>query len=180
MANAAAKAAKEALKINSPSKVFRSIGYSVPEGFAMGIDRMSDIVKASSVAMTDISVDSVNNTISKLAAAINTDIDSQPTIRPVLDLDNVKSGAASISGFFNDGVSVGVLSNVGAINKMMNAKVQNGTNEDVVSAINKLGNKLSDSGNTYYTIDGITYSNGSEVEDAITALTRAIKIEGRV
>ena len=180
MANAAARAAKEALDINSPSKVFRSIGYSVPEGFAMGIDRMTGMVKASSIAMTDVALDGVNNTISNLAAAISTDIDAQPTIRPVLDLDNVRSGASAISDMFNGGVSVNALSNVGAINKMMAANSQNGANDGIISAINKLRDDLNNSGNTYYTIDGITYDNGSEVAEAITALTRAIKIEGRV
>ena len=180
MASAAYDAAKEALDINSPSKIFRSLGYSVPEGFAMGIDRLSYMAKTSAVSMADVAIDSVKNSISRIAEAVNADIDTQPTIRPVLDLSAVESGAGVISGLFNNRASVGVMANVGSINTMMNRRVQNGVNSDIISAIDKLRNDMSNMGNTYYTIDGITYSNGTEVADAITSLTRAIKMEGRV
>ena len=180
MAEAAYNAAKQALDINSPSKVFRSLGYNVPEGFAMGIDRMSNMVKDSSVSMADTAINSVKDSISDIARAINTDIDSQPVIRPVVDLSEAESGAKAISGLFNNNQSVGVLANVNGINSMMNAKNQNGANDELVSAIDKLRRDLSSVGNTYYTIDGITYSEGSEVSDAINLLTRAIRVEGRV
>ena len=180
MASAAYSAAKAALAINSPSKLFRSLGYSVPEGFAIGIDRLAYMAKNSAVSMTDMAVDGVKNSISRIAEAVNTDIDTQPTIRPVLDLSDVESGAGAISGLFNNKASVGVMANVGSINAMMNRRNQNGVNSDIISAIDKLRGDLSNVGNTYYTIDGITYSNGTEVADAITSLTRAIKMEGRV
>lgn len=180
MAKAAAKAAEAALQINSPSKVFRAIGYSVPEGFAMGIDRLAYLARNSARSMTDVAIDGVKNSIYRIAEAVNTDIDTQPTIRPVLDLSDVESGAGAISGLFSNTASVGVMANVGSINTMMNRRSQNGANGDVISAIDKLRDKLNNVGNTYYTIDGITYSNGTEVADAITSLTRAIKMEGRV
>ena len=180
MASAAYTAAKTALAINSPSKIFRSLGYSVPEGFAMGIDRLGYMVRNSTRSMTDVAIDGVKNSISRIAESVNTDFDSQPTIRPVLDLSDVESGAGVINGLFNDQASIGVMANVGSINTMMNRRIQNGSNSDVISAIDKLRNDMRNMGNTYYTIDGITYSNGTEVADAITSLTRAIKMEGRV
>lgn len=180
MAKAAADAAEQALAINSPSKVFRAIGYSVPEGFALGIDRLSYMAKSSAVSMADIAVDSVKNSISRIAEAVHTDIDSQPTIRPVLDLSNIESGASAVNKLFNTDATVGVMANAGTINTMMNNRNQNGGNSDLISAIDKLRGDLNNVGNTYYSIDGITYSNGTEVADAITSLTRAIKMEGRV
>ena len=180
MAKAAAQAAEDELDINSPSKVFRAIGYSVPEGFAQGIDRMSRLVKESSVNMASSAVDNVKGSISKLSNLINTDIDSQPTIRPVLDLSNVRTGANAISGMFSGGTSVDVMANVGTISSMMNNRSQNGVNEDVVGAINRLRKDLSNVGNTTYSINGVTYDDGSNIADAVKAITRAAVRERRI
>ena len=178
MANAAEKAAKKALDINSPSKVFRRIGYSVPEGFAQGIDRTVNVVKASAVDMTDTAVDSVSKAISRISDAVHSDMDAQPTIRPVLDLSEVQSGAATISGLFNNPASIGVMANVGAISSSMNRR-QNGSN-DVVSAIDKLRKDVSNMGNTYYTLEGVNYTEGSDVANALEVITRTAIRERRV
>ena len=176
MAKAAAEAAEDALDINSPSKVFRRIGFSVPEGFAQGIDMMSGAVKESAVGMTDAAVSGLSNSISKISDAINTDIDAQPTIRPVLDLSDVESGAGMIGDIIGSTSSVGVLSKVGAISTMMNRRNQNGANTEVVSAIESLRKDLGNVGNTSYSIAGITYDESSSVAAAIELITReAIK-----
>jgi hypothetical protein len=162
MASAAAAAAKAALKINSPSKVFRDIGYSVPEGFALGIDKLGGLVDNSVTDMADGAIHSVQDSISKLANVINTDIDSQPTIRPVLDLSDVRSGAAAIGRMFDSRASVGVMANVGAISTMMNARNQNGSNDDIISAITKLGKELGNSRGDSYEVNGVTYDKDKE------------------
>lgn len=180
MASQAYEAAKQALDINSPSKLFRSLGYSVPEGFAVGIDRMGGLVKKSSEAMADTAFEGTKGVIARLADSISADIDTQPTIRPVLDLSDVQSGASRIGGMLGMRPSVGVLSSVGTINSMMNARLQNGSNDDVISAINELGNKIGNSTGDTYTIQGITYDDGSNVVDAVKSLVRAAKVERRI
>lgn len=178
MASAAAKAAKDALEINSPSKVFRAIGYSIPEGLAMGIDRMRHMVEESSIGMTDTALDGVKGAISRISDVVNGDIDSQPTIRPVLDLSDIQTGAGTINKLLGVTPSVGVMSNVRAINSMMNRN-QNGGNAEIVSAIDKLRGDLSNLGGDTYQINGITYGADSEVSGAIQTLVRAMKMEGR-
>ena len=74
--------------------------------------------------------------------------------------------------------SVGVLSNVGTISSMMN-NGQNGTNSDVISAIRDLGKKLDSTQGDTYQINGISYSEDSNVSDAIKTLVKAAKIERR-
>ena len=176
MANAAEKAAKEALDINSPSKVFRKIGYSVPEGFAMGIDRLSGVVKSSAISMGEVALSSVSNSISKIAGLVESDIDSQPTIRPVIDLTDVRSGVSTIGNLLQFDPSVGVLANVGRINTSMNLRTQN---EDVVSAINKLRKDIGSMDRTTYSINGVTYDDGSNISEAVKTIVRAAKIERR-
>ena len=178
MAKAAAEAAEDELDINSPSKVFRKIGMSVPEGFAMGIDRLGRLVSGSSVSMAELAVSGVSRSIARISDIVNTDIDAQPTIRPVLDLSDVRAGAGSINGLFGMTPSVGVLANVGGISSMMNRN-QNGTNDDVISAIKDLKKSISESsGDTYYFGD-VRYDDDSSISNAVQTIVRAAKVERR-
>ena len=178
MAEAAEEAAKEALDINSPSKVFRRVGYSVPEGFAQGIDRMGGMVKVASVAMANRAFDSTKGALSKLSRLFDGEIDTQPIIRPVVDLSDVASSVGTMNSMLNTTPSIGVLSNVSAISSMMNNR-QNGGNEDVISAIHDLGKQISRSSGNSYSINGLTYDDGSNVSDAVRTLVRAARIERR-
>lgn len=179
MAQAAVAAAKEALDINSPSKVFRAIGYSVPEGFAMGIDKLGGMAIDSVSTMAGGAISSVKSAISRVSELVNTDIDSQPTIRPVLDLSDVQSGAGLLSGMFDTTANVGVMSNVRSISSMMNNR-QNGNNDDVVSALKDLRQSLGNTGGTTYNINGVSYDGSSGVVEAIETITRAARIERRI
>ena len=178
MAKASEEAARKQLNINSPSKVFRKIGMSVPEGFAMGIDRLGSMVTDSSENMGKKAIKSVGNSIARLSEMVDGNIDAQPTIRPVVDLSNVQSGASAINDIFSKNSSIRVLSRVGSINAMMNGR-QNG-NDDVVTAINKLRKDLGNVGGTTYSINGITYDDGSNVSEAFKTIVRAAKIERRI
>ena len=179
MAQAALNAARAVLRINSPSKAFRDIGMSVPEGFAMGIDKLGGMVKNSAVEMADGAIDGTKTAIARIAEAVNSDIETQPTIRPVLDLSDVESGASSIGSMFKMTPSVGVMTNVGAISSMMNNR-QNGGNDDVISALKDLKSSLSGRTGDTYSINGITYDDGSNVSEAIKTLVRAARIERRI
>ena len=179
MANAAEKAAREALDINSPSRVFREIGMGIPEGFVQGIEKLSGSVDKSVTNMADNAVSTVGNTISKLASAINTDIDSQPTIRPVLDLSDVRSGAAAIGNLFDTTSQVGVMANVGAVSSMMRGYGQNGGNNDIVSAIDKLRKDLGNISGDTYSVGNVTYDDGSNIADAVRTITRVARMERR-
>ena len=179
MAQAAANAAKAQLNINSPSKVFMKIGSYIPEGFAMGIDKLSGMVNDSSISMANNAVSGVKDSISRIADVVSGDIDSNPTIRPVLDLSDIKYGAGAISSMLNAGSSVDVLANVGSINSMMNRYGKNELNREIVSAIDKLSNDLSKMEKASYVINGITYDDGSNISDAVKTLVRAAKVERR-
>ena len=179
MAKAAAKAAEEALDINSPSKVFRAIGSSVPEGFALGIEKIGDVTSAARYMATS-TINNVKSSIARIAEIIDSDIDAQPTIRPVLDLSSVRSGAGAISRLFGTGASVDVLTNVGAISEGMNRHRQNGANGELVSEIRKLRKDFSNLDRANYTINGLTYDDGSNVSHAVKSLVRAAKIERRI
>ena len=178
MADSAYEAAKEALDINSPSKIFRKLGFSIPEGLAMGIDKLGYVVGNSVISMTDSAIRGTKNAISRIASIVTSDIDAQPTIRPVLDLSDIKSGANAIRNMLNGRTMSVATRNVGTINSTMRYN-QNGTNSDVISAIEDLGRRLGNGYGNTYNINGITYDDGSEVSNAIKTLIRAAKIERR-
>ena len=173
----AINAAKSALKINSPSKVFIEIGKYTSEGMAIGIDRNARMVERSSEAMANAAINNVKNTVSRIAQAVNTNIDAQPTIRPVLDLTNVEAGARSLNGMLDGSqLSASLSGNMaGTI-----GKIQNGNdNGQLLSAIKDLKGNMNQGGNTYQ-INGITYDDGSNVVGAVETLVRAARIERRI
>ena len=179
MAKAAEQAAKDELDINSPSKVFRAIGKSVPEGFAQGIERLTWMVKGSSVGMANTAVDELKSAMSHMSDIVDDDIDVQPTIRPVLDLSDVRSGAGAISGLFGTNPSIGVMANAGAISTMMNRRNQNGTTEDVISALKDLKKTINNASGDTYNLGGVTYDDGSNIADAVQTIVRAARVERR-
>ena len=169
---------RAALKINSPSKVMIPIGGGIPEGLALGMDKLGGMVKDSAVSVAKNAIDGTKNAISRIADVVNSDIDAQPTIRPVLDLSEVTAGAGAINGMFGMTPSIGVMSNLGSISSSMNGR-QNGANNDVITAIKTLGKQLSGMHGDTYTINGVTYDDGSNVSEAVKSLVRAAKVERR-
>ena len=181
MAKAAYDAAKDELDINSPSKVFRKMGRWVPEGFAQGINRFSGLASKSSEEMARDSIKGTSNAISRIADLINPDIDAQPTIRPVIDLTNVKSGANAISGMLSGRRTISLnTDSVGVVSSSM-ANYQNGRNSDeIVSAIKALRSDIANTPRNNYNINGISYDDGSNISTAVRELVRAAKIERRI
>lgn len=90
------EAAKEFLKVNSPSKRFMELGDSADEGFAMGFDRSAGLVTDSAESVGHAAIDSMRKTLSGLSDLVSGDIDMNPTITPVLDLSGVKKNASQI------------------------------------------------------------------------------------
>ena len=179
MARAAVRAAEEELGEHSPSKVFYRVGDYAGQGF---INALSDYGRKSysaSAEMARSAKQGLSDSISKIKDVISSDIDAQPTIRPVLDLSNLKTGMNAVNGLFNTRESLGVVANVGAINARMNRNIQNGTNGEVVSAINQLRKDLGENVGNVYNIDGITYDDGSNISEAVKELVRAARVERR-
>ena len=176
----AVKGEKDGQKSNSPSKLTIQAGKWFGEGLVIGIDKMANSVYKSGYNLGDAAVNSVSSAISRLANAVNDDIDVQPTIRPVVDLSDVRNSANSISNMFNTDSTVGLNADLNAIKSSMSNHGQNGVNDDVVSAIDKLRGDLSKLDKPSYTINGITYDDGSNISTALETLVRAARIERRM
>ena len=179
MARAAVRAAERELGEHSPSKVFYQVGDYAGQGFINALSDYGDKSYSASAMMARSAKQGLSDSISKIKDIIGSDIDAQPTIRPVLDLSDLKTGMGAVNGLFNSRESLGVIANVGSINARMNRSIQNGTNSDVVSAIDQLRKDLSSNMGNVYNIDGVTYDDGSNISEAVQALVRAARVERR-
>ena len=180
MANAAKSAAQRALDEHSPSKEGYKIGDFFGIGFTNGIINNFKSARINSTKMADTAKQALTNSINKVRALLDSDMNVQPVISPILDLSGVESGTLHLNSMFGGTQSVGVRANLKAINTAMKLG-QNGQNGDIVNSINKLRKDIAKLGerNTY-NINGITYDDGSNVSNAVSDLVRAVKIEGRV
>ena len=101
MASAAADAAKAALDINSPSKVGRRIGGFFGMGFVNSLIDYADKSYEAGIEMASAAKNGLSNAISKVRDFVEGNVDAQPTIRPVLDLSEVRSGAHMLSALLS-------------------------------------------------------------------------------
>ena len=173
---AALDAAKKAIDAHSPSRESFKLGRFFDLGFINGIKQYASKVYGASYSMATSANTGLNNAISKIMDIIENNIDTQPTIRPVLDLTDLENQSSRIGTIFGE-PSVALASNLGAISYGMRNR-QNG-NDDVISAIDKLGKSLGNSRGDTYSINGITYDDGSNIKEAVETLVRAAKVERR-
>lgn len=175
----AIKKAKETLGIASPSKVFIEIGKFTSMGFAVGMEKYGYQAAAVAGDVANAVIDNVRDPLKNVAKIMDGDLNIDPVITPVMDLSNIKAGTRVLNGMVQDGtmqingVSGRLAGSIGTI--------QNGNNNaDIVSALKDLQNSVANSGGNTYTINGITYDDGSNVANAIGTLVRAAKIERRI
>lgn len=180
MAEHALEAARAALREHSPSKAFYDVGDYAGLGFVNALDDYGSVAYNSGYGMAEMAKNGLSKAIARVTDVIENGMDTQPTIRPILDLSDVESGVGSIGSMFNNGPSIGVMSNLSAISSGMNNRNQNGTTNDVISAINKLRKDLGNTSGDTYNINGITYDDGSNVSNAVKDLIRAAKVERRI
>ena len=177
LAQKAIDAVKSATDTNSPSRVAFGLGGFFGIGFVNGI---IDNVKDSAVAGETIANSARQGVVDalKTANALMTDeLNVQPTIRPVIDLSDVKTGVGAISSLLDLSPSTGILANVGAINASMS---QNGTDfDDVIDAIRELRDDIKNMKTVVNQIDGVTYDDGSNIASAIEQIVRAVITERR-
>lgn len=94
-------AVKEAIHSHSPSKESAKLGGYFGEGFAIGIDNTTNEVETSGTDLAKTALGSLDSMLSVIEERMNADTIFEPTIRPVLDLTNVESGASKINSLLN-------------------------------------------------------------------------------
>ena len=96
-ANALA-AAKRTLGVASPSKEFAWLGEMSDEGLAKGLLDNAGMIDRAGTKVGNTALNAVRESLSDLKNAVATDMDFNPTIKPVFDMSNLKKGAGVIDG----------------------------------------------------------------------------------
>ena len=123
MASAAADAAKKELDEHSPSKVGYRIGDFFGVAFVNAIGAYASKAYTAGSGMAEAAKTGLSNAVSKIRDFISGDIDVQPTIRPVLDLSNVESGAGRLNALFSRTQAMSISA---GMEQRRTADVQNG------------------------------------------------------
>lgn len=175
MAQASLAKAKKTLDEHSPSKEFYKIGKFAVLGFVNSFSDNMKMVNKSGSNLARQSMDGMGKAMNQIGDVIMNGIDPNPTIRPVVDLSNIQNGVGAINGMFNDTA----LGNLGGISASINRKIQNGSNANVIDAIKDLKQAVTNMSGDNYSINGVTYDDGSNIADAIRTIAHAAKIERR-
>ena len=85
---------------SAKSDMINAFGELIDSAITAVTDRYLDMYNTGS-GLSKAAIDGVSTAVGKIAKAIDNNLDTQPTIRPVLDLSEVVSGAQSVSSMFS-------------------------------------------------------------------------------
>jgi tape measure domain-containing protein len=100
IATAMIKAIKAKLKMKSPSKEFAKIGQFSSEGLAYGLSDSAKAVTDAAGQIGDDALVAMRKSMNHISSAMS-EIDSNPTITPILDLSQVKKDAKQLDKMTN-------------------------------------------------------------------------------
>ena len=166
----AERAVEAKAKIKSPSRVWAKIGAFLGMGLARGITNSESTVVRASEGLAEISSEAMNSAISVISDKLGNG-DFNPTITPVVDLSRAAASASELSAMFSSERAFSVAASMN--NQMTPA-------DRITGAIGALGSLMGQNGVTnIYNMDGVTYSNGSEIAQAMEVIANAVLVNGR-
>ena len=177
MAKAALDAAKKALGINSPSKEFYSAGNFSGLGFINALHDYATKAYSAGYDMANSAKTGLDKAISKIRDVIMGDVDSSPTIKPVLDLSNVQNGANQLYRMMDGVNGYAVSGSVNIANQTanrMSRRATNGHDDPASSAINGLNKTIKElisaPSNVFENHFAITGNNPIEIANEVSKI----------
>lgn len=157
----AVSAVKNFLGIKSPSKVFAEIGRYSDEGLVVGLKKYSGAVKDASVNVGKEAVDGMQLALEGIYDLLESDMDYNPTITPVVDLSEAEAGLADLSELMNK--------NTYSVNGLANIRTPESAYGDrLLSKIDQLNNANSNSvGTINVYVSGAEGQDVNEIADAV-------------
>lgn len=174
IAQSAVRTVKGWLGINSPSKVFRKIGVYTGEGLALGLEDSENSIANSAIGIGKTAKTAMEKAINGMSDVVN-GIDTQPTIRPILDLSDIESGATRIDKLSNSWNGYSIDGTVNLAKTTMGSLPLQPNNASLTASmldqIKKLGNTMSGEKNTTITNHfSITGDNPREIANEVSRI----------
>lgn len=101
-------------QINSPSKVTHRIGAYISEGLEIGIREGAENVYNAAKMVAESSMDGITDNVGRIQDVINTDLDLNPIITPMLDLSYLRQQLSEVDSMFASKRMAVEAQNVGA------------------------------------------------------------------
>ena len=168
-------AAKARLGIHSPSREFYAVGDYAVQGLTNALSDGQKSAQSAGSNVATASLAGLQNSLNMISALMNSGLDTSPTITPVIDDSQVRAGIQRVNTMMTN-LTVGQNMAMAGASFGIN---QNGDTADVVSAINGLRKDILERPQNVYTVNGVTYDDGSTTANAVKTLVRAVKMNGR-
>lgn len=175
VAVSALNAAKKSIGVASPSKEFYKVGDFAVQGLTNALNDGQKSAQSAGSNVATASLAGLQNSLNMISALMNSGLDTSPTITPVIDDSQVRAGIQRVNTMMTN-LTVGQNMAMAGASFGIN---QNGDTSDVVSAINGLRKDILERPQNVYTVNGVTYDDGSTTANAVKTLVRAVKMNGR-
>jgi len=176
VAKGALDGAKSLLGIHSPSKEFAKVGRFSDEGMAQGLNQYAGLVADASANVGETAVDSMSKAISGIADRLDSEMETDPTIRPVLDLSDITDGVSQIDSMLYSQRSMRLASSIDIGNSSNNGIIQNATKsmtEGLADEFDNLRSDVSDLANAISNMK-IVMDTGTVVGALVTDMDEAL------
>lgn len=176
VAKGALDGAKSLLGIHSPSKEFAKVGRFSVEGMAQGLNQYAGLVADASANVGETAVDSMSKAISGIADRLDSEMETDPTIRPVLDLSDITNGVSQIDDMLYSQRSMQLASSIDIGNSSNNGIIQNATKsmtEGLADEFDNLRSDVSDLANAISNMK-IVMDTGTVVGALVTDMDEAL------
>ena len=176
VAKGALDGAKSLLGIHSPSKEFAKVGRFSDEGMAQGLNQYAGLVADASANVGKTAVDSMSKAISGIADRLDSEMETDPTIRPVLDLSDITDGVSQIDSMLYSQRSMQLASSIDIGNSSNNGIIQNATKsmtEGLADEFDNLRSDVSDLANAISNMK-IVMDTGTVVGALVTDMDEAL------
>lgn len=176
VAKGALDGAKSLLGIHSPSKEFAKVGRFSDEGMVQGLNQYAGLVADASANVGETAVDSMSKAISGIADRLDSEMETDPTIRPVLDLSDITDGVSQIDDMLYSQRSMQLASSIDIGNSSNNGIIQNATKsmtEGLADEFDNLRSDVSDLANAISNMK-IVMDTGTVVGALVTDMDEAL------
>lgn len=176
MAQAALDAAKKVLNINSPSKEFFKVGNFAGMGFVNALYYYGSKSYDAGYDMADSARNGLGKAIAKIRDVITGDVDSSPTIKPVMDLSNIQNGANQLYRMMNGVNGYAVSGSVNIANQTANqmnrrASNNNDSTNSAIDGLNKIIKELDlNPSKTFENTFNISGNNPKEIAEEVSRI----------
>lgn len=178
MAQSAVTAAQNQLRIQSPSKVFYQIGDYAGQGFVNGLDDSRSSAYDASSSMADFAINGIKSAVDRINEMVNDSIDTNPVIRPTIDLTDVRTGSSALASILNDPSLMGLDGSsalAGRVGSQIDRYMSAQATDPTLTALADLKTSIDTIGAGGQTVNNTFYITGDDPQEIANEVSRILQ-----